>query len=436
MPYETISDLPDTIKNSLPTAAQKVWLEAYNGAEKQGQDEETRAKVAWTAVKNGWEQVDDKWIKKQAEKTPSKKHDFDAEIFSVGTWNGDKYTVADLDDIVDNFSKLKGIVKPPVKLGHNEEQMADGNPALGWAAGLKRVGEKLIASLKDVPDIVYRAIKQGLYKRVSSEIFWNYKHEGNIFKRVLAGVALLGADIPAVTNLEDLEAYLTQSTSNKGSFEKVAVYSFNLDKDSKITDNDKKRSKNVMSEEDKRQLTELKAKVDAAESKQKEAEVEAEEAKKTAKEYKDKMDAADKKASKELKKTRTKEFKLFCEDMVKDGKMLPAQRDVIVAELDKEESHLYIEATGFGLSFDTFKAYAELIKKVLDEKEYGLMDKRNKDKDFTDASKELDAAAKKYMKENKETDLATAMAAVLDEDDDLAKRYEKHSKIATDEGGD
>jgi hypothetical protein len=43
------------------------------------------------------------------------------EIFSAGTWNGDKYTVDDLHGIVEAFNETKGGVQPYLKLGHAME---------------------------------------------------------------------------------------------------------------------------------------------------------------------------------------------------------------------------------------------------------------------------------------------------------------------------
>jgi len=333
-------------------------------------------------------------------------HDLDAEVFSVGTWNGDKYTAEDLDMMVDSFTKLGEVIKPPVKLGHNEDQMKgimkDGLPALGWVKALKRVGDKLIASLTQVPEIVYKAIKAGRYKRVSSEIYWNLKHGGQTFKRVLAGVALLGADIPAVTNLKDLEAYLSQSIDD-GSFERCAAYAFGFDDTGKITGKE-----NQFMEA---QLKEYKDKLALETAAREKAEA-------NAKTYKEKLDA-NVKARVEKDKTEKRDaFKAFCEDMVKAGKMTPAGRDILV----KQENHSYSEDAGdFNITLETIKAYVETHGKVLDTKEYGHEgDKGNKE--YDDPADELHAKALKYATDNK-TEYADAVIAVLKSDAELAKAY-------------
>ena len=95
----------------------------------------------------------------------------EAEIFAAGTWNGDKYTVADLEEIAANFERLQELHHPPLKMGHDEEQkllgQSDGDPALGWVSGLRVVGEKLLATFAERPDIVMKAIRAGrVYPRV------------------------------------------------------------------------------------------------------------------------------------------------------------------------------------------------------------------------------------------------------------------------------
>jgi len=134
------------------------------------------------------------------------------EIFSTGLWNGDKYTTRDLEKMVGNFDKTG--FQPPLKLGHNEEQpeMQDGEPALGYVGKIYTEGNKLLANLKELPKKIYEAIKRGNYKRVSSEIYWNYKSNNQVLDRVLKAVALLGTEIPAVTNLEAIEGLYSKDT--------------------------------------------------------------------------------------------------------------------------------------------------------------------------------------------------------------------------------
>ena len=127
------------------------------------------------------------------------------EIFSVGEWNDDTYTHKDLDEMVDAFEALKDKWKPTLKLGH-KKQLTE-QPALGYVDTLKRVGDKLIGYIVNIPKVVKQAIEGGLYKKRSAEIYWDYKEGDKIWKRCLKAVALLGASIPAVSTLKDIEKF-------------------------------------------------------------------------------------------------------------------------------------------------------------------------------------------------------------------------------------
>lgn len=74
MPYDTLDELPDPVKDNLPEHAQEIYKEAFNSAwdeyadpKKRRDDasrEETAHKVAWAAVKHSYEKKDGKWVKK------------------------------------------------------------------------------------------------------------------------------------------------------------------------------------------------------------------------------------------------------------------------------------------------------------------------------------------------------------------------------------
>ena len=64
MPYNSTSELPDSVKNNLPGDAQKIFKEAFNSADEQYDDEERAFKVAWSAVKKKYEKKGDNWVKK------------------------------------------------------------------------------------------------------------------------------------------------------------------------------------------------------------------------------------------------------------------------------------------------------------------------------------------------------------------------------------
>jgi len=75
MPYKTLSDLPDSIREHLPRHAQEIFLKAFNNAweeyedpgHRRGKDsrETVAHKVAWAAVKHSYEKHGDKWVAKK-----------------------------------------------------------------------------------------------------------------------------------------------------------------------------------------------------------------------------------------------------------------------------------------------------------------------------------------------------------------------------------
>ena len=163
-----------------------------------------------------------------------------AEIFMAGTWLGETYTQADVEEIAANTNKLLAMKKfePPAKvrklgkgkLGHSEAQeVAEtaGLPAAGWVSKVYSNGAKLLADFKDVPAEMAEWIRKGLYRYVSSEIYGEklaaqYFGEYGISGKVLRAVAFLGADVPVVKGLAPLPLALHEAAS--GGY-KVAVFS-------------------------------------------------------------------------------------------------------------------------------------------------------------------------------------------------------------------
>ncbi|MEZ4521583.1 MAG: ChaB family protein [Thermomicrobiales bacterium] len=67
MPYNKLSELPDSVRDNLPHHAQEIYQAAYNSAWDQYDHDEPRAhRVAWGAVENEYEKDDDsgEWKKK------------------------------------------------------------------------------------------------------------------------------------------------------------------------------------------------------------------------------------------------------------------------------------------------------------------------------------------------------------------------------------
>ena len=75
MPYESVEDLPDNVRGTLPPKAQEIYRKAFNSAWESYKDPEDRRgdasreevshKVVWSAVKNVYEKgADGTWRKK------------------------------------------------------------------------------------------------------------------------------------------------------------------------------------------------------------------------------------------------------------------------------------------------------------------------------------------------------------------------------------
>jgi hypothetical protein len=184
----------------------KEWDDMFKALCDKGMDEESAAKIATSRV--GF-----------SADNPEVFEIADVEIFAAGKWKNEDYTAQDLDNMVHNFDLLGHKYKAPLKLGHSDKQalaQADGYPALGWVKELKRSGEKLLATFSDVPQKIKQLIDRKAYGRFSSEILWNFTFGGNVHKRVLKAVALLGADMPAVTSLSDILGLYSDSDIPQG----------------------------------------------------------------------------------------------------------------------------------------------------------------------------------------------------------------------------
>ena len=74
MPYDSISELPKSVQESLPKKAQQIYLRVFNSAWNEYADpkrrrsgasrEETAHKVAWSAVKESYEKRGGRWVER------------------------------------------------------------------------------------------------------------------------------------------------------------------------------------------------------------------------------------------------------------------------------------------------------------------------------------------------------------------------------------
>lgn len=329
------------------------------------------------------------------------------EIFRTGTWNGDKYTVRDLDDIVDSFSKQGFQV--PIKLGHKEES---GDKAFGWVKGIRRIGDKLIADFGDLSENVYNAIKSRSFDSVSSEIFFNLKRGTDVFRRALKAVALLGAEIPAVAGLKPLRESFTLPTGLMID----SIHAHTLDReDFKMTDAEL-QIELTKSQEQIKQLT-----ADLEASKKKETETA--EFKKLQAEYQNTV--------KELKEMQDQARTNSVEKILESIKV-PAYREYLrpLAELsvggsiakeykigDKQLSPKDLtESLIARINEDAEKMFKTVGGKPVKQTS-------GKETESDNPADELDSEVQAYMKEHSTDDYMKATRSVLAADPDLAERY-------------
>ena len=330
---------------------------------------------------------------------------FPVEVMSVGTWNKTKFTIKDLKEIAKNFGLLKEVIKPPIKLGHSGDQT--GKPALGWVTDLKVQGEKLVAYLDNIPEILMKAIQKKLYRRVSSEIIFGFKYNGKKYGRVFSGLALLGAEMPAVKDLEDLTAFLTQTS--EGEFEKIEVFV--------LQDNNPKKESEY--EMDPKQFQEQ---LDKLNNKITEFTVQLKDKEQKIKSLEGDLAKRDADAKKFAEENLQNEVSVFCEAQVKAGVMLPAQRDLIIG--DKAVGLVFADGS-VAVPFEAFKKFVEGGEKKRDDQRYTQDDDRNKRKAFKDPQVEVDKLAVEYMEKSGEKDYGVAMEHVLSDPENkkLAKAY-------------
>jgi len=179
---------------------------------------------------------------KQAQTDEPLGHAEGIDLFAQGVHRGTEYTAGDLDQIVANFDRLSGGANPvfrvPLVLGHGEDQeflQDSGYPAAGWIKKLytadgtcpqcqgkktfgtedgagpatcpKCQGTGQIKFLKgdadEIPAPLARLINRHAYRQQSAEIYNDFQHNGQSFGKSVRRLALLGAELPQVKDLQD-----------------------------------------------------------------------------------------------------------------------------------------------------------------------------------------------------------------------------------------
>jgi hypothetical protein len=234
--------------SSLPEDAWAAARETYAVARERlgASHEQALSKLAGLPGYLGWEHIENVgWTR--SFQAPHTRTVVGVEIFAEGRWtdsagNTRTWTADDLRSMAD-AAQANVPERVPLKAGHTSDQfnarlasalevpegivtgeMGQGQIALGRVTNLRVQGGKLLADFADVPvpiaDMVEMHGAAG-FTNVSSEIVGEIvTGDGRKFGPALVGVALLGAEDPAVESLNGLEAALVMSAPGK------AVYRF------------------------------------------------------------------------------------------------------------------------------------------------------------------------------------------------------------------
>lgn len=98
---------------------------------------------------------------------------------------------------------------PPLKLGHTDPRF-DADPSVGRVKNLRLAdaGHTLLGDFVDMPDWVYEMLPDS-YPQRSIEATFNLEDNGRTYRMALTAVALLGAQWPAISTLDDLRDLYT-----------------------------------------------------------------------------------------------------------------------------------------------------------------------------------------------------------------------------------
>jgi cation transport regulator ChaB len=439
MPYKYPSNIPEGIKK-LPVEAQKAWIDIFNSAWETYKDRDDQealaAATAWAGLKKaGWKKdKEGNWVKtgEQGNLTTmelalleaySQTYELkDVEVFGTGEWNKHKITDEDLDNIVNGTNEIIDKLKPKVKLGHDDKQellQKSGYPAGGWITKLKKVGNKILVDIKEVPKVLYDLIKNGAYKRISSEILYDYTEPSTKkkYEKVLSAIAFLGADLPAITNLKDIAAlYDADENANLIIYEKqekikrkevIYIMADGL----KITEVDGKK---FVAVEDFEKITK-----EAGENKDYKVKFETEE--KKAKEAEGKLN----KISKEKREAEIKTFiDTHCSE--KDMRFLPKQKEVLMTLIgstsDEKKIKFMVDSKEIELSQrELLEKFIELQPNFSDKIFAELSKGGEKEEEGKDKLTPEEKKVQKYMDEHKDVSYRDAVLAVLESTEEKKK---------------
>lgn len=324
----------------------------------------------------------------------------EVEIFEPGYHNGKTFTDDDIEKIVKDTKNAmeKENVQIPIKLGHSDEQSVakklfgddtKGMPALGWVKNIKKLGKKVVADLCDIPDKLYEMLEEKMWNTRSIELWEGFKSgAGANLGSVITGLALLGAEQPAVTTLATL--------FEEGS-ENVKKYNVKGD--------------NVMTET---KTTEAVVAVTTETVTPQLSEVEKFDKLREYKKAADEGKEAISQLAKFKKETAIAEDKAFLEGLAAKGQLLPFQKEMlfsVLPEIENKEVKYFdkeIEEDVTGKTKDMFKKF---LSSLPNQVEYAEFSKQVEKK----TAEDIDLLVKSYMQKNPTVKLEEAYKIVARE---------------------
>lgn len=240
------------------------------------------------------------------------------EVFRAGKYPQGEFTKKEVAEIAKNYDPK--FCEAPITIDHEQS-----GPAYGWVDVAKAEGDILKVSFKDTPKEFQDDVNSGKYKKVSVELYKNLEGKGHYLK----AVSFLGAAIPQVKGLEPIK--FKEGESEFFEFEVETV-----------EDTENFSAEEI--EDLRKQVSDLETQI--AKYKQKDQKLE------TIKSLKEKISALTNEVStfkekaegkeaieQELNDIKTtlknKEFEDFIEKQINAGKLVPANKNVVLSVLQE-----------------------------------------------------------------------------------------------------
>ena len=330
-----------------------------------------------------------------------------------------------IDKALANFNASRH--EPPIVIGHPEHDA----PAWGWVEGLKKQGNTLYAKFKQVQPEFAQMVGKGLFKKRSAAFY----PDGT-----LRHVGFLGAMPPAVKGLPDV-AFAEGDAASFEFNEDLRAAGIPTAEETLTTTSDKEDKKMTFKEKVAAFFNELLAKMPddgpaaqasstaAATVEGKFSEADIEKAKQEAARLeRDKVTAEfAEQARKNRREALKSEISAFCEQLINQGKILPATvkfglPEILFALSESENQIEFGETKEKATAYDRMKALLENANPLVS---FGEVATREKDAGVQtgQAGLKLAALVDAKMKSDKALTHSAAFAEAQRENPDLAREY-------------